>query len=142
MDKKELTYRLDKLTSVIVRNIEDRCATCGKKLLKKQRQAGHFIPRVVKQTRWDLTNVHVQCAHCNVELDGNYEKYKEFILEHYGESMLNVLLLTRELYNSGKLKDVSKKDMLDRYDDYLENLRNIEKFPGEFVPVEWEKYRK
>lgn len=139
MDKKALEQRLDKMTSILVRLLEDRCATCGKKLLWRYRQAGHFVPRVVRKTRWSLINVHTQCAHCNVELGGNIQKYRKFIAKKYGVGTLDVLDFTYEAYKQGKLKKPSTEDMQAQYNEYLVAIRQAEKVPGEFIPVEWNK---
>lgn len=77
MDKKELGKELDRLVSLVVRNSENKCFTCGKRLKFKQRQAGHYIPRGVSRLRWNLHNVHVQCNHCNVDLGGNLKEYSK-----------------------------------------------------------------
>ena len=142
MDKKVLVQRLDRLTSVLVRMLEDRCATCGKKLLWKQRQAGHFVPRVVQKTRWDLGNVHVQCNKCNVELGGNIENYREFIASKLGEQTLSMYDFIYDAYKHGKLKAVTRNEMLEKYDEFLAAVRQLEKTPGELIPEDWQKYKK
>ena len=48
--------------------------------------AGHFIQRGAKITRFDEENVNLQCAfHCNKMKSGNLEKYKPALDIKYGE---------------------------------------------------------
>jgi 5-methylcytosine-specific restriction endonuclease McrA len=46
------------------------CYTCNVPLEYKKTQAGHFINRSLKATRWDETNVKIQCARCNNWMEG------------------------------------------------------------------------
>ena len=139
MDKKVLTKRLDRLVSVLVRSRENRCATCGRKLPWRHRQAGHFVPRVVQQTRWDFSNVHVQCSHCNVELGGNIEKYKQFIIDNYGIVVFAKLLASHEEYKQGRGKAISESDIQELYNKLLNMARAAEKKLGkDLIPKDWD----
>ena len=138
MDKKVLTQRLDRLVSVLVRLRENRCATCGKKLSWRYRQAGHFVPRVVQQTRWDFFNVHVQCAHCNVELGGNIEKYKQFIADNYGIITFARLTAAHEEYKQGRGKSFTEDEMRDLYNNLLAIARMAEEEEVmTLIPKDW-----
>ena len=46
------------------------CYTCNSSLDYKKTQAGHFINRSLKSTRWDERNVKIQCARCNNWMEG------------------------------------------------------------------------
>ena len=107
MDKKELARELDRLVSLYVRKTENRCFTCGNRLSFKKRQAGHYLSRTIRRTRWDLDNVHVQCNKCNVELGGNLKKYRERLDPEIREK-LNRLA---ELYNKGRLPEPNLTEM-------------------------------
>lgn len=138
MDKKELYKRMDKLTSVLVRNLGDKCVTCGKRLPYNRRQAGHYIPRAVIATRWDLRNVNVQCAECNVALEGNIKKYSKYMAKHYGVNVKSMYDLVYEAYKNGKLKATPVDKVIDIYNDYLTAVRDIESDKGEkLIPEEW-----
>lgn len=136
MDKKVLVQRLDRLVSILVRRGEDRCATCGRRLPWRYRQAGHFVPRVVQETRWDLDNVHVQCAHCNVELGGNIPAYRKFIAERYGKDFLAALDTTYDMYKHGKLKAYSLENMIALYNSLWSLVHD--QYPDD-LPEGWKK---
>lgn len=139
MNKKELAKRLDRLVSILVRGEECFCASCGKPLLWRKRQAGHFIPRAVKATRWDLRNVHVQCAKCNVELGGNLDGYCLFMCKKYGEDFVWELEQKYTQYKQGELKEPSYREMVALYNQYLDQVdREVERNSA-LIPKEWEK---
>lgn len=123
LNKKELGCRLDKLTSCIVRNREKKCFTCGKRLLFKDRQAGHYVPRVVLKTRWQLENVHVQCAKCNVGLGGNLGVYAEKLDPSIRLYLDDIL----KKYNRGVAPTLSEVEMINLYNLYLLSLTVLRK---------------
>ncbi len=110
-ERTKIIKKLDSLVSKIVRANESRCATCGKKLLYKQRQAGHYIPREVLSTRWNLKNVHCQCAKCNVELGGNIKKYREWMCKNIPAEDLKYIEAEYDKYKNGNPSIISLEDM-------------------------------
>jgi len=52
-----------------------RCVSCGKAQHYKDMDAGHYISRRYKPTKYDERNVNAQCVHCNRDLSGNVEEY-------------------------------------------------------------------
>ena len=77
--KKGLKYwitKVDKYFHLYIRmrdtdkNGNCKCFTCDADLEFKRTQAGHFISRSLKATRWDERNVKVQCARCNNWMEG------------------------------------------------------------------------
>lgn len=140
LDKKTLYKRLDKLTSVLVRMLGDKCVTCGKRLPFNRRQAGHYVPRVVVASRWDLKNVNVQCAKCNVELGGNLDKYAEYMKSHYGENTKATYDFIYSAYKGGVLKELSLDKVVDIYNDYLRAVRELEADGKPLIPKDWKCY--
>jgi hypothetical protein len=61
------------------------CITCSRLISFKEAQAGHFVDCRHNATLFDETNVHAQCARCNVYLDGEILKYRREIIRLYGE---------------------------------------------------------
>jgi len=61
------------------------CITCTKLTPRKLLQAGHFVDCRHNATLFDETNVHAQCARCNVYLDGEILKYRREIIRLYDE---------------------------------------------------------
>lgn len=131
IEKKELGKRLDRLASLYVRRREKRCFTCGKRLAFDKRQAGHYVPRGVLAVRWHPENIHVQCAHCNVELDGNVKEYAERL----DPDIRRVLDYAKERYNIGRAPAINETEMKILYNFYLEALKKM-KVP---TPHEWHK---
>src|SRR5262245_3303864 len=81
---KTLEKRLDAALSLYVRSRGLSCVTCGKELPYEARQCGHFIKRQHKATRWDIRNVAVQCARCNLFLGGAQDEFANFLLGKIG----------------------------------------------------------
>ena len=58
----------------------------------KELQAGHFIPQAQgNAVKWDLRNIHPQCYRCNINLGGNGAEYYPFMLERYGQEVIDEL---------------------------------------------------
>lgn len=62
-----------------------RCCTCGRIKPFYHLDAGHFVSRDKKNTRFDERNVHAQCHHCNRFKDGMPWEHGRFIDNKYGE---------------------------------------------------------
>jgi hypothetical protein len=67
------------------------CCTCGKTYHFSQLQAGHFIPGRHNSVLFDLRNCHAQCMKCNVFLHGNPVEYYQFMLNKYGQDVIDEL---------------------------------------------------
>ena len=61
------------------------CITCSRLLHRKEAQAGHFVDRRYGATLFDETNIHAQCAQCNIYRGGEVLKYRREIVRLYGE---------------------------------------------------------
>ena len=84
--------------------------------------AGHFISCGHQATRYEETNVHIQCTHCNRYLSGNVVAYERNLIDLYGQihvdhlkSMSQVTvhrkaedLLTLAKYYNGLIKELEK----------------------------------
>lgn len=68
-----LTRKLDKVFSEFIRLRDSkpygykyfRCISCGQIKPFEQMDAGHFVSRIHKATRWDEENVNGECRACN-----------------------------------------------------------------------------
>jgi len=80
-----LVRKLDKLVSEMVRVRDAKCVVCGSTYML---QAGHLFTRTSYSTRWDLLNVHVQCAGCNFRHNGDAWPYTNWFIETYGKDKL------------------------------------------------------
>lgn len=61
------------------------CISCGAPF-QADFHAGHYHGRGAHpELKFELFNIHGQCAHCNIELDGNKKGYIRGIKARYGE---------------------------------------------------------
>jgi len=97
MAKKSL-HNSDKWFSVYIR-LRDadkdgnvHCCSCGKKLFWRDSDAGHFIPRQHRATRYHEKNVFAQCRKCNRFDNGCPAGYAKFLIDEYGKEILVELM--------------------------------------------------
>ena len=71
------------------------CVSCGTVDHWTQMQGGHYIPRGVTSP-WRGTalkiveeNIHPQCKRCNLTLQGNSPGYTRYMVETYGQDMVD-----------------------------------------------------
>lgn len=70
------------------------CCTCGTVKRWFKMDAGHFKPRGIgggSGTYFDERNVHLQCKPCNGFDGGRVQDYEKFIIEKYGQGVLDEL---------------------------------------------------
>lgn len=75
-----------------VRDSGHSCISCGRNTGAKM-NAGHY--RTVgasKETRYDETNCHLQCEHCNSHLSGNIGEYKPRLIAKIGQEAFDRLM--------------------------------------------------
>lgn len=65
--------------------------TCGKYATGHGMGGGHYIAKAAcgNDYYFHEQNVNAQCTNCNLRLEGNRPAYRQFILEEYGEEVLN-----------------------------------------------------
>lgn len=86
--------KLDAVFSLFIRwsrsadGVRVACVTCKTSIPIRLAQNGHFHERGHRATKWDERNCNPQCEHCNVTLEGNYEKYSWYMFERYGPAVL------------------------------------------------------
>lgn len=93
-----LKKKLWKLTSEYVRRRDAdengyvSCVTCGTTKHWKEMQAGHFIPQAQgNAVKWDLRNIAPQDYRCNINLGGNGAEYYPYMIERYGQEVVDEL---------------------------------------------------
>lgn len=67
------------------------CVTCGQSKNWKEAQAGHFLSGRNNGILFDERNVAPQCLACNVFKHGNIEEYYPWMLETYGQPIIDEL---------------------------------------------------
>lgn len=88
------------------------CITCGRINSYKKMQAGHFVPGRHNAVLFDERGVHPQCYTCNVVLGGNGVKYYKWMLQNYGQKVIDDLERldnTTVKYSVQDLLDIEKK---------------------------------
>jgi|18_taG_2_1085343.scaffolds.fasta_scaffold02326_4 hypothetical protein len=96
------------------------CVTCGHQNHWKKMQAGHFIPRQIKSTRWEEWNVRPQCYACNMFYGGRPQDYRDKLIEELGEEEVQRLSALR--HQIVKLDRFELQSMIDDYTSRLKNL--------------------
>ena len=89
------------------------CSTCGRIGNIKNMDCGHFIKRQFSATRFSEENCHLQCKSCNNFLQGNDNKFKDYITKKHGEK--TVLLLEASKRQSVKRSANDLKQLADYY---------------------------
>ena len=114
-----LIKKLDKVFSEYIRRRNGEiaiCVTCGKSAHWKEMQAGHFMSRRHRATRWHEDNVQVQCVSCNMFGQGEQYKFGQWL----GEEKANELIqLSNQIV---KQSDYELKEMIDLYTNKLKEL--------------------
>ena len=81
-------------------DIIGRCATCGAVKSWYRMHAGHFISRGLGGSSgvyFDERNVHLQCAGCNAFKQGAPSEFKIFMLDKYGQGVVDELERKRHI---------------------------------------------
>lgn len=71
-----------------------KCCTCDKEYPafgKGCGQAGHFEPGRKGAVLLDERGIHFQCYNCNVNLKGNPREYQTFMVNKYGQELVDEL---------------------------------------------------
>lgn len=122
----KLDAKLWKIFSVYVRlrdtrpNGYGRCCSCPKIIFWKGNDAGHFINRGKKSTKFHEKNSHLQCVQCNRFEEGNAVGYTLFMIETYGKQFVELLYA-----ESRKMKKIDRFDYEVMIKHYTEEVRKL-----------------
>ena len=97
-----------------------RCVTCGVLLGVDEPtlHAGHFLDSRCKGILFDDRGVHSQCASCNVFKHGNKDAYWPFMLQEYGQEVIDQLTKQKHANNqSWTIHEL--RDTADLYENLL-----------------------
>ncbi len=97
-----------------------KCVTCGKIDTPDRMDAGHYIDRTHKATRWEERNVHPQCTPCNRWGEGKKDEYALFLLQKYGPDILTEL--NKSKWTPFKMNDLEAVEMAKDYERKLKEL--------------------
>lgn len=121
-NRKLLVKKLDTIFSEYIRrryakNDIAQCVTCGKKDHWKKLQAGHFMSRKHYSTRWDETNVQVQCNACNVFRYGEQYKFSLYLGADVSEELHR---------KSRQIEKFSNADLVMMYESYKQKVKDLD----------------
>ena len=71
---------------------QGNCYTCGALKGFKELQSGHFIPGRTNNLLFDEEQVHAQCYHCNIGLQGAWPEYLKHMREDFGNKEVDKML--------------------------------------------------
>jgi len=126
--RSKLVKKLDAVFSEYIRrryadeNGLAQCVTCNKKDHWKKLQAGHFISRKNYSTRWDETNVQVQCVGCNMFRYGEQYLFSLWLDTNIGYSTAESLL--RKSKQIDKISNYELSELITKYENILKELQD------------------
>ena len=101
-----------------------RCCSCRKQYPafgKGCAQAGHFVPGRSHGLLFREKGVHGQCYNCNQTLKGNWVNYEKFMLEKYGQEVVDEEKAAK--YSNVKYIAVELEEIYNKYKQKLEDLK-------------------
>ena len=117
--------KVDKVFSQYIRlrdsiNGQCQCITCYKIFPIEEVDAGHFMPRSRKATRYNEENVNAQCHSCNRFQNGLQYKYGIELDEKYGNGTAIELM-----EKSHKIKKFTVVELKELYEYYKEKVGEL-----------------
>lgn len=127
MASKRLENKLDILFAKYIRQRDSKngvflCCSCGKTKPVEQMDAGHFISRRKKKTRWHEDNVFGQCHFCNRFDQGGAAGYGIFMVKKFGLEYVESLHQLAQ--TTAKYTDADIEQMIADYKDKLKALEH------------------
>lgn len=102
-----------------------RCITCGVYRYYKNIDAGHFIQRYHKGTKFEPNNVWPQCYRCNCELSGNHAVYRDVLVKKLGRHAVEIME-----ENKDKTPPLWKEKVIEVILKSRERIKEIKKTNG------------
>jgi hypothetical protein len=88
------------------------CVTCKRVYPYSKLQAGHFIQGRTNGVLFDERGVHAQCVGCNMFKGGLIEDYYPFMLEKYGQEVIDDIKKKRLDTIKFSVKDLEEMEVL------------------------------
>lgn len=101
-----------------------QCRTCPKAYEwdSGQIHAGHFVSSRSNGIIFDERNCHCQCIRCNVYLGGNQEKYTEYMLNNYGQEVIDEIN-----QNRNSTVTFTKEELVGMRMNFMDRIKVAEK---------------
>lgn len=101
----KLLEKTQRIFNAYIRARDSHCISCGGPV----EQAGHYHSQGHHSAlRFDPINTNGQCRRCNMFLHGNLIKYRQGLVEKYGEDIVKEL---EERANTDRLKKWSRDEL-------------------------------
>jgi len=97
-----------------------QCVTCPRVRHWKSMQAGHFIPGRRNSYLFDDRGLFAQCYGCNCGRAGSWVEYEEFMINTFGEGVVNELKRLRDVVK--KFTPAELKGMIEDYKIKIKKL--------------------
>lgn len=123
---RSLEKKLDKIFSEWTRRKDAdeggtvRCVTCGGLFFWGDVDAGHFIKRQHRATRWHPLNVAPQCRRDNHFMGGRQDDFANYIIREHGQAVFDELMTLK--YQTKKHSRVELEEMIEKYQQKLKEL--------------------
>lgn len=117
MSRKSLVKKLDSLVSKYVIKRDPYCVTCGS---TDRPTNGHLFSRSNYSTRWDLLNCHRQCWGCNFKHEFEWEPYRRWFVNEYGQEAYDDLYLKHTQVR--KFKDFEIQELIEEFTRKIDTL--------------------
>ena len=90
-----------------------KCVTCDQKKPWKEIQAGHLVSGRTNGVLFDERGIFPQCYACNVCRQGMGAEYTLFIIENYGQGLVDELIQKRR--ETVRFTKTELKEMIEGY---------------------------
>jgi hypothetical protein len=116
-----LEKKLDRVFSEYIRQRDAdeggtvSCCTCGRLMFWKESDAGHFVKRQHRATRWNPMNCAPQCQRCNHWMGGRQDDFSRYIIHRYGLKTYDELMSLK--YRTVKHTRADLLNMIERFKD-------------------------
>ncbi len=109
---------------VKIRDRSEGCISCDKKNSIEWHGGHCFKAEIYSGVELADINVHMQCPHCNIDLQGNFEGFKNGLIKRYGNKFFDEL---EELANETRKKKWDAHELREITSKYRK-LNNEAKF--------------
>jgi len=97
-----------------------KCYTCGRKFHWKKIDAGHFITRDAKNTRYDEENIRPQCSTCNRFKSGKTAEFALHLLKELGRKNFEALIFRGNQIKQWKVWEID--ELSQKYSEKVKEL--------------------
>lgn len=109
-------------TYIRLRDAHLPCVSCGCNMQGKKGDASHFYATTYSFLRFNESNVHLSCVHCNQHLSGNIHEYRPRLIKRIGLEMVE--WLDANCHNKLEITIEEIKELTLKYKAKIKNLNH------------------